>query len=92
ETSLAEEKLSVMKQLSEAKKAKTDDAPYLADALKEVSEKIVKNAAEIKTATKELEKYTVCTKAFSDAKKLLKQAENYAKFGEIDSIFSSQTV
>ncbi len=92
ETALAEEKLSVMKQLSEAKKAKTDDAPYLADALKEVSEKIVKNASDIKTATRELEKYTVCTKSFNDAKKLLKQAENYAKFSEIDSIFNNQTV
>lgn len=92
ETALSENKLDIMKALSAAKKAKDkDEAGECEKKLSSVNEKIEKTSEKIKTLTKEYERYTVCTKAYSDAVKLLKQAENYAKFGEIDSIFNSRT-
>lgn len=80
ETQLTEEKLSIMKELSEAKKAKNGDAAILSEKLKNASAKIAENSASIKEKTKELEHYTACTKAFTDAQRLLKQAENYSAF------------
>ncbi len=89
ETSLSEEKLDIMKKLSAAKKAKNSaEINDYKVKLAEINQKTEALGAQIKKLTSEYERYTVCTKAYSDAVRLLKQSENYAKFGEINMIFA----
>ena len=92
ETELTEKKLDIMKKLSAAKKSKDAEKGQLESRLSSINSEIKETSEAVKKSEKEYERYTVCTKAYSDAVKLLKQAENYAKFGEIDSIFSMQIV
>lgn len=88
ETALSEEKLDIMKKLSNAKKAKNSaEINGYKVRLAEINQKTEALGAQIKKLTSEYERYTVCTKAYSDAVRLLKQSENYAKFGEINMIF-----
>lgn len=93
ETRLMEAKMEIMKKLSSAKKSGgKSEAERLSKELKSIDGSIKANAEKIKVESKKYEQYTVCTKAYSDAEKLLKQAENYAKFGEIDLIYSNQNI
>lgn len=90
ETSLTEQKLDVMKKLSVAKKSKkSSEIKIYSDELLQINKEIKETSEMIKIATKEYERFSVCTKAYNDSVKLLKQAENYEKFGELDSIYSS---
>lgn len=81
---LSEKKVELMKQISAAKKEKSGDLASLNAELKQISAELSKNAAEIAVMDKEYERYAICTKAYNDSVKLLKQAANYAKFRELE--------
>lgn len=90
ETLHTEQKLDVMKKLSDAKKSKNNsEIKTYSDMLLKINKDIKETSEKIKKATKEFERFSVCTKAYNDSVRLLKQAENYEKFAELDSIYSS---
>jgi NADH dehydrogenase/NADH:ubiquinone oxidoreductase subunit G len=55
----------------------------------EISAELGRIAAEIKAMHAEYGRYMESTKVFHDAKKLIAQAENYARFGELDQRYTA---
>lgn len=54
-----------------------------------VSAKLRETGAAVKAAQEEYRRYLESTKVWHEAKKYLAQAENYARFGELDEIYQS---
>jgi hypothetical protein len=77
ETALQEQKAALLKQ----KAGKS--------AIADVSARLRQTGAEIKTAQEEYLHYAESTKVYREAKKYLAQAENYARFGELDDMYGS---
>ena len=67
----------------ERKKAEDEMKHEIAD----VSAKLRETAAAIKAAQEEYQHYLESTKILHEAKKYLAQAENYARFGELDEMY-----
>ncbi len=55
----------------------------------DVSARLDAAAADIKAQQEEYRRYAESTKAYHEAKKYLAQAENYARFGELDDLYGA---
>jgi len=75
------------KELTE-KKAKLLKEKGSADEIKSVSEELRDAQEKIKVLTVEHQHFTESTKVYHDAFKYIQQAENYARFGEIDTMYT----
>ena len=77
ETALQEQKAELLKQKADK------------HGIAEVTARLRQTGAEIKAAQEEYRRFSESTKVYREAKKYLVQAENYARFGELDDMYGS---
>ncbi len=62
------------------------------DEIAELSSKLKSFSKEIKLMQQEYQHFSESTKVYFEAKKYIEQAENYARFGEIDTMYNAVAV
>ena len=62
------------------------------DKIAQLSGKLKTISKEIKLKQQEYQHFSESTKVYFEAKKYIEQAENYARFGEIDTMYNAAAV